>query len=105
MVATPLSDAVTGGNAGARAPSSSPLIVTVAPGTTALEASTTVTISRPSCAVWARAGTVPETAAQKTAAWRIVRRMAAGCQRTDDGAMNRTGPAGARLAPPPPQWI
>ena len=54
-MATPLSDDVTGGNVAARAPSSSALTVTFAPGTTAPDVSTTVTISRPSGADWARA--------------------------------------------------
>src|SRR5262245_58491737 len=52
--ATPLSDDVIGANAAARAPSSSPLTVTVAPGTTAPDASTTVTIRRPSSPLCAK---------------------------------------------------
>ena len=85
---TPLSDEVTGGNAGARAPSSRPLIVTVAPGTTAFEASTTVTMRRPSCGVWAKTEAEVAAATQTTAALSIRQGIAAGCQREDDGTMN-----------------
>ena len=72
-MATPLSVVVTGANVAARAPSSRALIVTDAPGTTAPDESTTVTISRPSWVVWATAveGKAMATSSASHVRWRM----------------------------------
>ena len=87
-VATPLSDEVTGGNVAARAPSSSPVTVTVAPGTTAPDVSTTVTIKRPSCPLCARTRDGVTRIEHSTSAGRNRRSMSRAWHRPDDGAMN-----------------